>query len=68
MSDTPRTDAVVKKVQREEVSFCDAYYLLLELSKDLERSLKKARPPASSKKSGRYPISPNSQNEGDAEV
>ena len=53
MSETPRTDAVVNKLQREQVPFIDAYVEMRNLARELERSSAKAPSRASRKKPGR---------------
>jgi hypothetical protein len=37
MSETPRTDAIVKKAEQQPGSFLDAYLEIRELARELER-------------------------------
>lgn len=37
MSDTPRTDVIVRNAERHQESFLDAYLNIRELAKELER-------------------------------
>ncbi|MEO1834899.1 MAG: hypothetical protein ABGZ49_05330 [Akkermansiaceae bacterium] len=61
MSETPRTDAVVNKLQYGEASFIDSYVTMLDFARELERSLVNTRTPASRKMAGRRPTSSTSK-------
>ena len=60
MSETPRTDTLVRKMQSEEDSFIDAYHQMRELAGDLERALNKTRSVTTRKKPGPRPAASTS--------
>lgn len=51
MSDTPRTDVIVRNAERHQESFLDAYLNIRELAKELERENNQLRSANSSKRS-----------------
>jgi hypothetical protein len=54
MSDTPRTDAVLAKLENAQVSYADACYQLIDLARDLERAVTRSGSGASREASGRH--------------
>ena len=57
MSDTPRTDAIVKKAESQPGSFLDAYLEIRELARELERENNQS---GSTKRPKRRPTAPTS--------
>ena len=53
MSDTPRTDVIVRNAERHQESFLDAYLNIRELAKELERENNQLRSANSTKRSNR---------------